>query len=383
MWKKKRLFFSVTVTVFALLTCNSCISPETKKIKEVEKAIVEIIDSTLLENKNLDALSIGIFSPNRNIEIHRGKLLNGKSPSNQSLYEIASISKSFVGYLIVNAIVEGKLKLTEDIREYLTSNFPNLEYNNHPISVKHLVTHRSGLPLFFPYQEDLYENELNWDSIPFAWNKVQDGFSKKQFFEELNKFSLNRKPGSRPEYSNTGTNLCAYLLEEIYEKKFSALLHSEIFSKSGMQNSYASLDHVKKENELFVVKGKNENNLLMPLRATKEMNAEGGIITTVSDMIKFMKFNLELSEPYTELLQNKIISDSINDFHLGFFWQFEFENANPIEIFQVGGSYGTTSRLSLFLPSKTGIFLVTNSAGDSVHKELEYLKNRVLRILNN
>ena len=44
------------------------------------------------------------------------------------------------------AVLEGGIKLEDDVRLYLKGDYSNLEYNNTPIKVKNLLTHTSGLP---------------------------------------------------------------------------------------------------------------------------------------------------------------------------------------------------------------------------------------------
>src|SRR5690606_3771155 len=131
---------------------------------------------------------------------------NGEEPKDKTLYEIASLTKTFTGTMLAFAIVENKVNIDDDIRRYLKDSFPNLEYEGHPITFRHLVTHQSGLPNMFPNHKALFENP-NWDELPFKINDVQKDFSKNEFFSELSKVNLSAKPGTGLNYSNVGANL--------------------------------------------------------------------------------------------------------------------------------------------------------------------------------
>lgn len=51
---------------------------------------------------------------------------------------------------MANAVLEHKLSLDDDVRMYLQEDYPNLQYNGHPIRVRHLLSHTSGLPNMLP-----------------------------------------------------------------------------------------------------------------------------------------------------------------------------------------------------------------------------------------
>ena len=79
-------------------------------------------------------------------------------PDNQTIYEIGSITKTFTGTLLAQALLDKKISLDDDIRKYLPEKYPNLEYENQPILVKHLANHTSrleGFPTDIESKKDL------------------------------------------------------------------------------------------------------------------------------------------------------------------------------------------------------------------------------------
>ena len=71
----------------------------------------------------------------------------GNIPTDSTIYEIASVSKSFTGILVAQAVLQ-RLNINDDIRKYLSEDFSNLEYEGKPVRIKHLLTHTAGLPDF-------------------------------------------------------------------------------------------------------------------------------------------------------------------------------------------------------------------------------------------
>jgi CubicO group peptidase (beta-lactamase class C family) len=58
---------------------------------------------------------------------------NHKIPTQNTKYEIGSVTKVFTGILLANAVKEGKINLQDDIRKYLKDSYPNLESENQSV----------------------------------------------------------------------------------------------------------------------------------------------------------------------------------------------------------------------------------------------------------
>jgi len=116
--------------------------------------------------------------------------------------------------------------------------------------------------------------------------------------------------------------------------------------------------------------GQNSNKIKMPVRAYKEMNAEGGIISSTKDLIKYLQFHLDESNEVIKISHQHLWNGKYGDFEAGFFWQIHKNGEKPDRIFQNGGAFGTSSWITLIPDSNIGIFIVTNVSGQSVHKRL-------------
>ena len=190
---KESSFFNLILVGLLLVSCQS---PESNN--PITQKINLQLDS-LMAAPEFNALSVTIIDGEDNYFFHKGELLNGERATNETFYEIASITKTFTGTLLAYAINEDKVNIDDDIREYLTDSFPNLEYNNKPSTFRHLVTHQSSLPNMFPDKKDLFNNP-DWDKLPFELNELQEGFSKEDFFTELRKVKIDTLPGVNFSY---------------------------------------------------------------------------------------------------------------------------------------------------------------------------------------
>ncbi|MFN8256503.1 MAG: serine hydrolase [Bacteroidales bacterium] len=138
---------------------------------------------------------------------------------NQSVFDLASISKQFTAMGILLLKEKGKLSLSDSLRKF----FPELPYNQ--ITIKHLLTHTSGLPDYI----DLMEQK--WDRKKIAFNKDVIVLMAKE------KLPVNFKPGEKWEYSNTGYMLLASIIEKVSGKSFNEYMKSNIFKPLGMKDS--------------------------------------------------------------------------------------------------------------------------------------------------
>ncbi len=96
-----------------------------------------------LEQNPEAQISLAVVRPGRTDQYYYAA---GPLPDAQSVYELGSITKTYIGWLAAQAVREGQLDLATDIRQYLEGDYKNLERDGQPIQVRHLLNHSSGLP---------------------------------------------------------------------------------------------------------------------------------------------------------------------------------------------------------------------------------------------
>jgi beta-N-acetylhexosaminidase len=142
------------------------------------------------------------------------------SPS--TMYDIASLTKVVATTTLVAKLAEGDfavpLDLEAKIERYLPewASGPNTEWR-HRVTVRHLLTHTSGLPPFKEY----------WRT---SKNK-QDTLTK--IFAE----PLDYEPGTKEVYSDLGIILMAEIIERLTGRTLDDLARAYIFSPLGMNNT--------------------------------------------------------------------------------------------------------------------------------------------------
>lgn len=139
----------------------------------------------------------------------------------KTLFNIGSISKTFVAYGILRLAKEGKLSLADDLYKYF-SDFKN-ETIAKKVKLYHLLTHTSGIPdsRRVKEQHDFYLTAK--DEENFAPLKQTD--------------TLEFEPGTKYKYSNPAFNGLALIIEKITGKKWQQYINDIIFKPSGMITS--------------------------------------------------------------------------------------------------------------------------------------------------
>ena len=154
--------------------------------------------------------------------------------TNNTLFNIGSISKQFTAMGIVLLEEQNKLSFDDNIRKYI----PELPNFSEIITIRHLLHHTSGL-------RDLHGllGLAGWRSGDLETNDDVYKIIK-------NQKELNFKPNEEFLYSNTGYILLAKIIENISQLKFDQWMKQNIFQPLGMKNTYVetSLDNIVRNN---------------------------------------------------------------------------------------------------------------------------------------
>ncbi len=107
---------------------------------DIDRVVNEAANKFMTDRHSV-GLSVGIIKDGRIRTYNFGEVEKGtkKRPSQHTIYELASITKTFTGVLLAQAVVEGKVKLDDDVRKYLDGSYPNLEFEGKPIRLFQLI----------------------------------------------------------------------------------------------------------------------------------------------------------------------------------------------------------------------------------------------------
>ena len=144
----------------------------------------------------------------------------------RTLFELASLSKSFTATAVLILHDRGKLTLDDDVRRYL----PELpEYQkDQPIRIRDLLQHTSGLPDYLKFRNVPARHKDYWVNEDYAG----------EFARRRAKFPRRFPPGQKHEYQNSNYMLLALVVERVAKKSFGTVLHDEVFTPAGMTSAF-------------------------------------------------------------------------------------------------------------------------------------------------
>ncbi|OXB09903.1 serine hydrolase [Flavobacterium reichenbachii] len=318
--------------------------------------------AALSQKSKANSVSIGIVKDGKTYTRHYGEIDKGKgnTATDNTLFEVASITKLFTGLLTAQAVVEGKINPEDDIRKYITGSYPNLEYQGNPIRIKDLVSFRTGFSHDLPDNEELRKNRN--DSSYLAFKKMDDSYSRAFFFEDLKKMKLDTLPGTKFKYSNGSLHLTAHILENVYHKSYETLLQENIFSKLSLNSTILNA----KPNTV-IANGYDGRNVLMPNLSDNLWGAAGCIKSTLKDLTKFITYECSKNKIVTESQRNVLNSDQTWN---GYFWDYVQVDGNGENFWKHGGAFGTQNMMLIYPERKIGISVIVNISDEKTSNEL-------------
>ncbi|QKX06155.1 beta-lactamase family protein [Aquimarina sp. TRL1] len=358
-----------------LLVLNSCAS---QSKTDTLTLIVDKEADTFLKDTRFNAVSIAVYYKGESYIGHYGELDKNQrnKPTDETLYEIASVTKTMTGYLVACAIEEGKIELNTPIYEILGKDYRNLIYKDEPIRMIHLITHTSGIPLNIGEVSALYQTP-NFDNYSKA-KEILSTYKKQKLLADLKSLELTEPPGKVYSYSNVAPNLVAHMLEVIYNKPFEELLKTKLFVPAKMKNSFINLD---KDKQGFLANGYNEKHQLMPnfKEPINLWGAAGRVKSNSLDMLHYIKWQLNASNSIVKRSHKKLFKD-VDNIWLAYFWDV-IDDSNGTHIEHHGGIYGSQNWLMIYPEHEYGISIITNSSFPEANQIIKQTANQIIEQL--
>ena len=153
-----------------------------------------------------------------------------------TIFQLASVSKNFTATAVMLLVRQGKLGLEDKLAKF----FPELTaYQD--VTVRQLLSHTSGIPDYFV--------DADWFVQIWKEEKRVPGNDEILRFLRETKAKPYFAPGEGLEYSNTGYNLLALLVERLSGVPYEDFLQKNIFEPAGMTSTRCC--HIRRDGVPF------------------------------------------------------------------------------------------------------------------------------------
>mgnify|MGYP001418864416 CR=1 FL=1 len=295
-------------------------------------------------------LSIAIHWQDKDYYYNYGEadIAGNKKANAQTVYEIGSITKTFVGYLLAKAVSEKKLSLKDPVTVYLPDSVAANEALKQ-IKVEDLANHSSGLPRL---PLDLFVSKGIDQQDPYAH------YNDTLLFKGLKQIKPDRKPGVQYEYSNYAMGVLGTILARVYKMSFPQMV--EKFITKPMQMKTTSAANIVLPGQAI---GYNEKMEVMHYWNFQSLAPAGSIKSNAADMLLYGKANLKIMKGKSEistLLTTPTWQGEPNPVTLA--WHKTKTGVSPVKFEHSGGTYGFRTHLTI-CPEKNWVVLALANQG--------------------
>lgn len=210
--------------------------------------------------------------------------LEKKTPATpDTIYRIASNSKLFTSIAILKLRDEGKLQLDNPVAKHLP--WSKIE-NKHPdapvITIRHLLTHTSGLPQEAPFSY--------WTDFKFP--------TREQIVEKLPEQETIYPSETKWKYSNLALTLAGEIVSAVSGQSYAEYIHKQILEPLEMASTSVIFPDEYKS-RLATGYGRrmpDGRRQIMPFTDCKGITPAANMSSTVKDLARFVSWQFRLRE---------------------------------------------------------------------------------------
>ncbi len=374
--------------VFTLITCVLVLLPFGLQSQEATGVNLPQLDSyfrKMVSDWDIPSASIGIVKDGKLVFTgNYGVKEVGKegAPDANTLYAIASNSKAFTSAMIGMLVQEGKLDWDDPVRKYL----PYFELYDSWVSehttIRDLLSHRVGLGTFSG-DNIWYKSELPAREFIKRYEHVPQAFPFRAGYG----------------YSNLMFIAAGEVIETVTGKSWAENVRERILKPLGMDRTIASVKKLEAIGNYATPHARNESgNYPIPWTSWDNVAATGGLISSVSDLAKWMVFNLNHGIHNGDTLLSKRTRNTVwtphnnfpvdhtapNDFgrHFngyGLGWGLS-DYHGRLRVGHTGGYDGMITAVTLIPDENLGVVVLTNGVKSPIMAATYYALDRFLGV---
>jgi CubicO group peptidase (beta-lactamase class C family) len=280
-----------------------------------------------------------------------------------TVYNIGSISKVMAAVAVLQLVERGEVSLDDPIQKYLPA-FPD---KGTPITLRHLMTHTSGIRHYRPDDfpgEPWADNVATYDSIEAAVEIFEDD-------------PLLFAPGEYYRYSSYAVNLLQGVVEAASGLGFEVYMRRRVWAPAGMLSSSFDLPErivTGRARGYEIVDGEVVN--YYPNENVTYKFAGGGMLSTVEDLVRFgvaitnhrllgEEISTEMLEPQLDDIQVFEGEDPPSDlrWEQALMWRIRRDEADRPYLHHCGQVKGFNACLIIYRDEDLIVAIIDNGSG--------------------
>ena len=293
---------------------------------------IERIFRERVESQHIPGAVIGIIIDGKLVWVKTAGVADVKSraPVNaDTVFRIASMTKSFTAMAILKLRDQGKLSLDDPVSKYVPAlaDLPYPTKDSPALTIRHLLTHAEGFPEDNP-----------WGDRQLA----QSDDAIKTFMRSGIPFS--NAPGVAFEYSNFGFAILGQVVTQAAGRDYADYVSDQILLPLGMRASTFEASQVPRERVALGYRWEDNAWNDEPILAHGSFGAMGGLWTSANDLARYVSFLMSAFPARDEAEKGPIFRSSAREMQQAARSQpaFAFRNAvdRPLQLGASSYGYG-------------------------------------------
>ena len=304
-------------------------------------------------------------------------------------FDVASVTKTFTGALALDLVDTGVLGLDDPVARYVTG-FPNGDR----ITVRHLLTHTSGL---YPQWGEVGDTPYGQEMSDLVVSDLEHEFTPEEILELVEDRPLEFSPGQGARYSNINTILLGEMIEAATGADIGTAYRERLLDPLVLDDTYYRVteEGPRPLPGLFSTENREPiSSAGVPERALLTFSAPGwGMITTVEDLLDWsVAFLRSGARGREDLLLSRFQVSPTNGTGLGVIpWSIQHgacvfttfgyaqDACGPFDaVTGVGNAIGTSSMVAYFPRWDLTVVAIKNT-GVGMPPEVEDLMFEIMR----
>ena len=307
-------------------------------------------------------------------------LKNQKEPTPDTIYLIASITKTIVGTALMQLYEQGFFDLDDDVNDYLPFSLRNPSFPDDSITFKMLLSHQSSLaedPLEFYQYSYTFGEDSPVELYPFLETYLVPGGSN-----YTSDVWSSDPPGERFHYANIGFALIGFLVEQISGKPFDQYCKDNIFLPLKMYNTSYRLSDIDIE-QLAIPYDFNNGEYIEHEHYGYIDYPAGTVRTSISELSHFLIAHMNggvyknvhlLDEDTVNLMHTIHYSNS----NYGLGWGIVNSSDDDKLIGHQGGDFGVITSMYIRVSDNVSIMIFVNVSPWTMNTRIWYLMRNIL-----
>jgi CubicO group peptidase (beta-lactamase class C family) len=303
---------------------------------------------------HIPGLALGVFHQGKTATVGFGvtHVDNPLPVTDETLFQIGSVTKTFVGTAVMRLVEMGKLELDATIQTYLPEFKVADKTASTQATVRHLLTHTGGW-----VGDDFHNTGAGDDALA-------------RYVTDMAALEQLAPVGTLYSYNNAGFSVLGRIIEKMTKKTFEVALQELVLEPLGLKQTYLNPTDVMTHR--FVVGHRADDNgpqVARPWPIERSSFPQGGITCHIKDLLQYARFHLgdgtsadgtrlltadsltQMQSPQTTIWENE---------HWGLSWGVK-QVAGERQIAHGGGTNGQICSLTFFPEHEFAVAVLTNA----------------------